>query len=281
MTLMTTKQLEKKANDIRKDLITMLLKAGSGHTAGPLGMADVFTVLYFKVLKHNPKKPNWDGRDRLILSNGHIVPIRYVTMAHAGYFPKKELATLRQFGTRLQGHPNRLDLPGLETTSGPLGQGTSIAVGMALAARADGKKHMVYCITGDGELNEGQCWEAFMLAGKQKLNNLAVIVDRNNIQIDGYTEDVMPLDPLREKFESFGWHVIEINGHTMEEIENALDLSKAVYERPVAIIAHTIPGKGVDFMEFEPSWHGKPPKAAEAKKALEQLRTLGGKIDCE
>jgi transketolase len=278
---MNTKALEKKANEIRKDLIEMLLIAGSGHTAGPLGMADIFTALYFNVLNHNPKKPNWDGRDRLILSNGHIVPIRYVTMAHAGYFPKKELATLRQFGTRLQGHPNRLDLPGLETTAGPLGQGTSIALGMAIAAKQDGKKHMIYCITGDGELNEGQCWEAFMLGGKLKLNNLAVIVDRNNIQIDGYTEDVMPLDPLREKFESFGWHVVEINGHNMEEIINALELARSVYERPVAIIAHTIPGKGVDFMEFEPSWHGKPPKADEAKKALQQLRTLGGKIDCE
>ena len=278
---MEVKALEKKANQIRQDLIQMLLAAGSGHTAGPLGMADIFTALYFKVLTHNPKKPHWDARDRLILSNGHIVPIRYVTMAHAGYLPKSELKTLRQYGTRLPGHPNRLDLPGLENTSGPLGQGTSVAVGMALAARTDRKKHMVYCVTGDGELNEGQCWEAFMLAGKEKLNNLAVIVDRNNIQIDGYTEDVMPLDPLREKFESFGWHVVEINGHNMEEIINALELARAVYERPVAIIAHTIPGKGVDFMEFEPSWHGKPPKADEAKKALDRLRTLGGKIDCE
>lgn len=278
---MNVKALEKKANAIRKNLIEMLVTAGSGHTAGPLGMADIFTALYFHSLVHNPKKPNWDGRDRLILSNGHIVPIRYVAMAHAGYFPKKELSTLRQFGTRLQGHPNRLDLPGLENTAGPLGQGISIAVGMAIAARHDKKKHMVFCVTGDGELNEGQCWEAFMLAGKERLNNLAVIVDRNNIQIDGYTEDVMPLDPLREKFESFGWHVLEINGHNMEEIINALDLARAIFERPVAIVAHTIPGKGVDFMEFEPSWHGKPPKPAEAKKAITRLRTLDGKIEKE
>ena len=278
---MTIIALEKKANDIRQDLIKMLVKAGSGHSAGPLGMADIFTALYFKVLKHNPKKPNWDGRDRLILSNGHIVPIRYVTMAHAGYFPKSELATLRQFGTRLQGHPNRLDLPGLETTSGPLGQGTSQSVGMAITAKMDGKKHMVYCVVGDGELNEGQCWEAFMLAGKKRLNNYAVIVDRNNIQIDGYTEDVMPLDPLKEKFESFGFHVIELNGHNMPEIIDSLELAKTVYERPVAIIAHTIPGKGVGFMEFEPSWHGKPPKKDEARRALKDLRTLRGKIESE
>ena len=278
---MNIKALEKKANEIRQDLIRMLLKAKSGHSAGPLGMADIFTALYFKVLVHNPKKPNWDKRDRLVLSNGHIVPIRYVTMAHAGYFPKNELSTLRQFGTRLQGHPNRLDLPGLETTSGPLGQGTSQSVGMALAAKMDGKKHMVYCIVGDGELNEGQCWEAFMLAGKEKLNNYAVIVDRNNIQIDGYTKDVMPLDPLREKFESFGFHVIDLNGHNMAEIIDALELARTIYERPVAIIAHTIPGKGVGFMEFDPSWHGKPPKADEARVALKELRTLQGKIESE
>ena len=269
---MNTKELEKKANTIRQDLIKMLLVAGSGHSAGPLGMADIFTALYFKVLKHNPKKPNWGRRDRLILSNGHIVPIRYVTMAHAGYFPKKELATLRQFGTRLQGHPNRLDLPGLEATSGPLGQGTSISVGMAIAAKMDRKKHMVYCLASDGELNEGQSWEAFLLAAKNKLNNYTLVIDRNNIQIDGYTEDIMPLDPLREKFESFGFHVIEINGHNMEEIIDAFELSKSIYERPVVIIAHTIPGKGVSFMENEPSWHGIPPNAKEAKQALRELR---------
>ena len=269
---MNTKELEKKANTIRQDLIKMLLAAGSGHSAGPLGMADIFTALYFKVLKHNPKKPNWGRRDRLILSNGHIVPIRYVTMAHAGYFPKKELATLRQFGTRLQGHPNRLDLPGLEATSGPLGQGTSISVGMAIAAKMDRKKHMVYCLASDGELNEGQSWEAFLLAAKNKLNNYTLVIDRNNIQIDGYTEDIMPLDPLREKFESFGFHVIEINGHNMEEIIDAFELSKSIYERPVVIIAHTIPGKGVSFMENEPSWHGIPPNAKEAKQALRELR---------
>lgn len=278
---MTIKQLEAKANLIRQDLIKMLVRAGSGHSAGPLGMADIFTALYFKILNHNPKKPNWDKRDRLILSNGHITPIRYVAMAHAGYFPKAELNTLRKFGTRLQGHPNRLDLPGLETTSGPLGQGISQAVGMAIAALKDNKKHMVYLVCGDGEINEGQAWEAFMLAGKLKLNNLAMVIDRNNIQIDGYTEDVMPLEPLREKLEAFGWHVIDINGHDMEEIIDAFDLSKSIYERPVAIIAHTIPGKGVSFMEFDPAWHGKPPNIKEAKKALAQLRTLAGKIVSE
>jgi len=278
---MTVNQLEKKANQIRQDLVKMLVKAGSGHSAGPLGMADIFTALYFKILNHNPKKPNWDGRDRLILSNGHIVPIRYTTMAHAGYFPKTELKTLRQLGTRLQGHPNRFDLPGMETSSGPLGQGTSVAVGMAIAARADDKKHMVYLAVGDGELNEGQCWEAIMLAGKLELHNLCMVIDRNNIQIDGHTEDIMPMEPLREKLESFRWHVVEINGHNMDEIIDAFEYAKSVYEKPVAIIAHTIPGRGVSYMEWKPEWHGKPPSIEEAKVALRELRTLGGKLEEE
>lgn len=275
---MTIKQLEKRANLIRQDVIKMLNKAGSGHSAGSLGMADIFTALYFCVLNHNPKKPNWDKRDRLILSNGHIVPARYVAMAHAGYFPKKELNTLRKFGTRLQGHPSRIDLPGLETSSGPLGQGISQAVGIAIAAKMDNKKHIIYCISSDGELNEGQSWEAFMLAGKLRLNNFTVIIDRNNIQISGYTEEVMPLEPLREKLEAFSWHVLEINGHNMEEIIDALELSKSIFERPVVIIAHTIPGKGVKFMEGNPVWHGKVPNNKETKLALAKLRSLEGKI---
>ncbi len=279
---MTIKQLDKKANDIRQDLIKMLVEAGSGHSAGPLGMADIFTALYFHVLNHNPKKPKWEKRDRLILSNGHIVPIQYVAMAHAGYFPKKELMTLRKYGTRLQGHPNRLDLPGLETSSGPLGQGTSIAVGVALVARMDDKKFMTYLMVGDGEMNEGQCWEALMLAGKEQLSNLCMIIDRNNIQIDGHTEDVMPMEPLKEKLESFRWHVVEINGHNMEEIIEACEYARSVYEKPVAIIAHTIPGRGVSYMEWKPEWHGKPPKTdEEVKRALSDLRTLGGRLEEE
>jgi len=277
----TLKQLEKRANAIRQDIIKMLLKAGSGHSAGPLGMTDIFTALYFNVLNHDPKRPNWDDRDRLILSNGHIVPVRYVTMAHAGYFPKKELATLRQFGTRLQGHPEREKLPGIETTSGPLGSGLGQAAGIAYAARMDGKKFWTYCAMSDGEHDAGNTWESVLFAGKNKLQNLIGIIDRNNIQIDGYTETIMPLEPLKDKYEAFNWHVIEIDGHNIEQFIDACNEAKAIYEKPVMIIAHTIPGKGVSFMEYKYEWHGKPPKADEAKKALHELRTLGGKITSE
>lgn len=275
---MTLKQLERKANEIRQDILKMLVKAGSGHSAGPLGMTDVFTALYFSVLTHNPKKSQWDGRDRVVLSNGHICPVLYVTLAHAGYFSKKELATLRQIDSRLQGHPHRGNLPGIENTSGPLGQGLSQAVGMAIAARMDKKKHVVYCLMSDGEHDEGQTWEAIMLAGKLKLDNLTCIMDRNNIQIDGMTEEVMPLESLKAKYEGFNWHVLDVDGHNIEQIIDACSMAKAIYEKPVMIIAHTIPGKGVDFMEFNYEWHGKPPNKDEAKNALQQLRTLGGKI---
>lgn len=275
------KTLEHKANEIRKDLITMLLEGGSGHAAGPLDLADIFTALYFNILKHDPKNPMWDDRDRLCLSCGHVAPIRYVTMAHAGYFPKKELKTFRQLGTRLQGHPSYLDMPALEHSSGPLGQGTSVAVGKALRAKMDKKKHFVFCVVSDGEQEEGQVWEAVMMAGKHRLNNLVFIMDRNNIQIDGYTEDVMPLEPIRDKYEAFNWHVIDIDGHNMRQIIEACELAKSIYEKPTLIIAHTIPGKGVDFMEGEFEWHGKPPNAKEAQNALKQLRTLGSQITSE
>ncbi|HEX9664330.1 MAG TPA: transketolase [Patescibacteria group bacterium] len=274
----TIRQLERKANQIRQDLIKMLVEAGSGHSAGPLDMADVFTALYFHVLNHNPKKPDWDQRDRLYLSNGHICPVRYVTMAHAGYFPKKELMTLRKLGTRLQGHPSRHDFPPIESSSGPLGQGLSIACGAAYAARMDGQRHFVYCLTSDGEHQEGQTWEAAMFAGNNKLHNLIQIMDRNNIQIDGHTEEIMPLEPLRQKYEAFNWHVIEIDGHNIEEVIDACNMAKAIYEKPTVIIAHTIAGKGVDFMEYDYLWHGKPPKPDEGREALRQLRSLGGKI---
>lgn len=256
----------------------MLVKAGSGHSAGPLGMADIFTALYFRVMNHNPRKPDWPDRDRLILSNGHICPVRYVTMAHAGYFPKKELVTLRQYGTRLQGHPERERLPGVETTSGPLGSGLGQASGVAYAARMDKKKFWVYCIMSDGEQEAGNTWEAALFSGKNKLWNLIGIIDRNNIQIDGNTEDIMPLEPLKEKYEAFGWHVLEIDGHNMKAFIDAVGEAKAFVAKPTVIIAHTIPGKGVDFMEYDYLWHGKPPKPDEAKKALHDLRTLGGKI---
>lgn len=274
--------LEVTANAIREDIIRMLETAGSGHSAGPLGLADIFTALYFHILKHDPKKPNWDLRDILVLSNGHCVPVRYATMAHAGYFPRAELMTLRKFGSRLQGHPERVRLPGLETTSGPLGSGLSQAAGMALALKIDRADHRwVYVVCSDGELEEGNSWEAIMLAGKYKLANLIAIVDRNNIQIDGPTETVMPLEDLKAKWEAFGWHALEIDGNDIEAIIDACEMAKAITEKPVVIIAHTVPGKGVDFMEYDFHWHGKPPNAEEAKKALAELRTLGGKIRSE
>lgn len=292
LTKHSLKDLELKADSIRQDIIKMLLEAGSGHSAGPLGMADIFTALYFEVLQHDPKHPDWPERDRLILSNGHIVPVRYAAMAESGYFPKSELMTLRKFGSRLQGHPERTRLPGLESTSGPLGSGISQAAGIAIGLLMDGNKSShVFCCTGDGELDEGNIWESVMFAGKQALPNLTVIVDRNNIQIDGFTEKVMPLEPLAMKWQAFNWHVIEIDGHNIEEIIAACNQARSIFERPVVIIAHTIPGKGVDFMEGDPVWHGMPPglkdvpgdppKAEQAKVALRELRTLRGKIRSE
>jgi transketolase len=275
----TVKQLEKKANEIRQDIIKMLEHAGSGHSAGPLGMTDILTALYFDVMKHKPKEPDWEARDILLLSNGHTVPVRYATMAHAGYFPIKELSTLRKLGSRLQGHPERTKLPGMENTSGPLGSGLSQAAGMALSLKMEGNHNRwVYCIMGDGELNEGNIWEAAMFAAKNHLYNLTGIIDRNNIQIDGPTEKIMPLEDLKEKWQAFGWHVLEIDGHSIEDIIAACNMAKAIVEKPVMIIAHTIPGKGVDFMEFDYHWHGMSPNHEQAKKALHELRTLGGKI---
>lgn len=287
------KELELKANQIRESIIEMLVAAGSGHTAGPLGMADIFALLYFRVLKHDPKNPNWEERDRLILSNGHICPVLYAAMAHAGYFPVEELMTLRAFGSRLQGHPHRTMLPGLETSSGPLGEGLSQAVGMALAERMDNpySSKFFYCLLGDGELNEGQIWEAMLLAGKEKLHNLILIIDRNGIQIDGYTKDVMPLEPLAEKFESFNFDVQEVDGHNIRAVNDAIGKAQAVYGQPSVIIAHTIASKGVDVFERDFRWHGNPPgkgptdqvpKEEQAAVALQKLRTLAGLIKtCE
>lgn len=269
------KELRKKANDIRISVIEMLLEAKSGHSAGPLGMADIFTMLYFHTLKHDPRNPKWEKRDRLVLSNGHICPVYYATLAHAGYFPVEELQTLRKLGTRLQGHPHREYLPYVETSSGPLGSGLSQAVGMALADRIDNGenvKRLIYCLISDGELDEGNSWEGAMLAGKHKLRNLITIVDRNNIQIEGHTEDVMPLEPLADKWRSFGWHVIETVGHDFRSLDEALEEAQAIYEKPIIIIAHTVPGKGVSFMERDYKWHGKPPNKEEAEKALKELR---------
>lgn len=281
MQALSISELETKAYEIREDIIRMLVEAGSGHSAGPLGMADIFTALYFQSLKHDPHNPDWEERDRLILSNGHICPVRYATMAHAGYFPKEELLTLRKLGSRLQGHPERKRLPGVETTSGPLGSGLAQAAGYAYAAKMDNRSFRVFCLTSDGEHEAGNHWEAAMFAGKNKLHNLTAIVDRNNIQIDGHTEDIMPLEPLADKYAAFNWHVLHINGHNMEEIIDAIDHARAVFEKPTVIIAHTIPGKGVSFMENQFEWHGKPPTPEEARKALHELRTLEGRIKSE
>jgi transketolase len=275
------RQLELKANEIRQSIIGMLVEAGSGHTAGPLGMADIFTAMYFHVLNHDPKRPDWPERDRLVLSNGHITPVRYAAMAHAGYFPVEELLTLRKLGTRLQGHPERERLPGVETTSGPLGSGLGQAVGMALAARMDKAKWRTYCFMSDGEHDEGVLWESAMFAGKNRLANLTGVVDRNNIQIDGMTEDVMPLESLRAKWEAFNWHVLEVDGHNVESFVDAVQEAKAIHEKPTVIIAHTIPGKGIKEIEFDYKWHGIPPKPEEARKFLAELRTMRGKIVSE
>ena len=275
------KDLELKATRARELVIETLLEAGSGHSAGPLGMADIFIAFYFHILNHDPKSPFWTDRDRLVLSNGHICPIRYVAMAMAGYFPAAELKTLRKINSRLQGHPHRSALPGVETTSGPLGEGISQSIGMALAGRLDKKDYHVYCIASDGEHQEGNTWEAAMFAAKNKLDNLTVIIDRNNIQIDGYTENVMPLEFLRSKYEAFNWFVQDVDGHNIRAFTEAVNQAQAVHQKPSVIIAHTIPGKGVDFMENKFEWHGKPPNEEEAKKALKELRTLEGKIISE
>lgn len=276
------KNLEATACQIRQDIIEMLLEAKSGHSAGPLGMADVFTALYFGgILNVDPKNPNWPDRDRLILSNGHIGPVHYAALARRGFFSVEELKTLRKFGSRLQGHPHAEILPGIDNSSGPLSQGASIAVGLAYAAKMDKKKWQTYCVVGDGEQQEGQTWEAAMFAGKHKLDNITFLMDRNNIQIDGFTENVMPLESLKAKYEAFGWHVLEIDGHNICEIIDACKHAQSIYEEPVMIICHTIPGKGVDFMEWKPEWHGKAPNQEEATKALQELRTLKGRITSE
>ncbi len=294
---MTLHELELKANDIRQDIIKMLSAIGtSGHSAGPLGLADIFAALYFDIMKYDPKNPTWEERDIFLLSNGHTVPVQYATMANAGFFDRKELLTLRKFGSRLQGHPERVMLPGLENTSGPLGCGLSQACGMALAMRMNqDKQRWIYVVTGDGELNEGNVWEAAMLAAKYGLSNIIAIVDRNYIQIDGPTEEIMPLDPpgggLKEKWESFGWHVIDVDGNNIEAVIDACAMARAVADKPSVIIAHTIPGKDVDYMEGDYRWHGMPPglndvpgdppKDQQVEVALEELREHREEIENE
>jgi transketolase len=265
------KELKLTANKIRISIIEMLTEAGSGHTAGALGMADIFTLLYFHTLKHDPKNPLWVNRDRLVLSNGHICPVLYATMAHAGYFPIDELKTLRQFRSRLQGHPHREYLPLMETSSGPLGSGLSQAVGMAIAEKIYGGDKTIYAMLSDGEHDEGNTWEAIMLANKEKLSNLIVIVDRNNIQIGGNTERVIPLGDLKEKYKSFGWFAQEVDGHNFWEINNAIYKAHKNKGCPSVIIAHTIPGKGIKEWENDYKWHGKVPSKPECEMALKEL----------
>ncbi len=278
------KELEEQANAVRQSIVEMLVEAGSGHTAGPLGMTDVFTLLYFHIMKHDPKVPDMEERDRLVLSNGHICPVQYATMAHAGYFPLEELKTLRKFGSRLQGHPHREFLSSVEASSGPLGSGLGQAVGMALAQRINKGRsngNYIYTLMGDGELDCGIIWESAMIAGREKLENIIGIVDRNGIQIDGYTWDVMPLEPLKEKWESFGWHVVDVDGHNFEALNEAIGEAQSVNNKPSVLIAHTIPGKGVSEFERDFHWHGKPPNKEEAMRALHELRTLGGSVKSE
>jgi len=272
--LTSHKDLKLMANSIREDIIKMLAEAGSGHSAGSLGMADIFTAFYFNLLKHNPRKPLWNKRDRLILSNGHICPARYAVMARTGYFPVKELLTLRKINSRLQGHPSRIDLPALELSTASLGQGLGVSVGMALAAKLKKQKHTVYCISSDGEHDEGSTWEAVNAAHKYQLNNLINIIDRNNIQISGYTKDVWPLESLKERYETYGWKVFEINAHNFKQIISTIKKAKK-FNGPVCIIAYTIPGKGVSFMERKYEWHGKAPNPEQAEKALAELKKHG------
>ncbi|MFA6392467.1 MAG: transketolase [Candidatus Paceibacterota bacterium] len=275
----TIEELKIKANDIRKSIVEMLYLAGSGHTAGALGMTDVFTYLYFNALRHKPENPYWMERDRLVLSNGHICPVLYATMAHAGYFKIEELKTLRKFGTHLQGHPHREFLPQVDTSSGPLGEGLSQAVGMAIASRMDnGIDKTIYCMVGDGELNEGQNWEAIMLGAKYKLDNLIVIVDRNFIQIDGTTEEVMPLSVLEDKWKSFNWDVQKINGNDFREINHAIYHAKNTKWKPSVIIANTIPGKGVKEWENDYKWHGIAPNKDQYEMAIKELNMRGDKL---
>lgn len=264
-------ELKERANLVRQGIIRSLLAAGSGHSAGPLDMADVFTALYGHILRHNPQKPDWPDRDRLLLSCGHIAPVRYSAMANFGYFPVEELLTLRKFGTRLQGHPERVSLPSVETTSGPLGEGLAQGTGMALAAKLDKKDWRVYVVTSDAEHQCGLHWEAVMTAAKFKLDNLICIVDRNFIQIDGSTEDIMPLEPFADKYRSFNWNVLECDGNDIVAFIETVEKAKAATGKPSVIIANTVPGKGVSYMEGDYTWHGKPPNKEQAAVALQEL----------
>ena len=259
------------ASEVRKDIIKMLLEAGSGHTAGSLSMTDILVALYFNVMHHDPKNPNWEDRDRLVVSNGHTCPALYAVLARAGYLPTQKLKTYAKLGSSLQGHPEREKLPGLETTSGPLGCGLAQACGMAWAARLDNSRFRVFCTVSDAEHDEGNHWEAVLFAAKYKLSNLTLIIDRNNIQIEGHTEDTLPLEPLKEKYLAFNWNVLEVDGHNIPAIINAVEEARKIDDRPTVIIAQTIAGKGVSFMEGKSEWHARAPNKFEAEAAFKEL----------
>ncbi len=263
--------LEETAKAIRRSIVTMLGEAGSGHPGGSLSSTDVLTALYFHEMKLDPGNPQWDKRDRFVLSKGHAAPLLYATLAQRGYFPKEELMTLRKMGSRLQGHPVMDKVPGVELSTGSLGQGISMAVGLALAGRLDGSSHRVFALVGDGECQEGIVWEAAMAAAHYGLGNLTAVLDANGLQIDGRCSDVMCLDPIEEKWRAFGWHVMTIDGHDMQAIVNALQEADKVEHQPVMIVAHTVKGKGVSFMENQPGWHGKAPNPEQVQQALEEL----------
>ncbi len=273
--------LSRIARDVREDIIKMLLEAGSGHPAGSLSMTDILVALYFGIMHHDPKNPNWKDRDRLVVSNGHTCPALYAVLARSGYFPVQKLKTYTKLGSPLQGHPERERLPGIETTSGPLGCGLAQASGMAWAARLDNSHFRVFCTVSDAEHDEGNHWEAVLFAAKYKLSNLTLIIDRNNIQIEGHTEDTLPLEPLKEKYLAFNWNVIEVDGHNIQAMINAVEEARREDGQPSVIIAHTIPGKGVPFMEWDPEWHAKAPNFQETKIALRELNRMQGKIVSE
>ena len=268
------KKLKETAREIRINIIKMLTEAGSGHPGGSLSIADILTVLYFHKMRHDPKNPKWDQRDRFVLSKGHGVPTQYAVLAKSGYFSEEELMSLRKTGSRLQGHPDRSKLPGLEASTGSLGQGLSIAVGMAVAGKMDKENYRIYCMVGDGESQSGQIWEAAMCAAKYKLDNLTAILDYNKIQLDDRVNIVMEIEPVKDKWRSFGWNVMEIDGNDIPKIIDALDDAEKVKGNPTIIIAHTIKGKGVSYMEDNVDWHGKAPSKELAEQAIRELESI-------
>ena len=268
------KKLKETARKIRIDIIKMLTEAGSGHPGGSLSIADILTVLYFHKMRHDPKNPKWEQRDRFVLSKGHGVPAQYAVLAKSGYFSEEELMSLRKTGSRLQGHPDRSRLPGLEASTGSLGQGLSIAVGMAVAGKMDKKNYRIYCLIGDGESQSGQIWEAAMCAAKYELDNLTAVLDYNKIQLDDRVNIVMEIEPVKDKWKSFGWNVMEIDGNDIPKIVDALDDAEKVKGKPTIIIAHTVKGKGVSYMEDSVDWHGKAPSKELAEQAIKELESI-------